>query len=225
MINKEKSDSALGAKIESILRLKGINTPTTNKIMASPEAKKAEIQKHFAAIMEVLGLDLTDDSLQETPKRIAKMYVDEIFTGLDHNNFPKITTVENKTGYDQMILENDVTVMSQCEHHFVTIDGKATVAYIPKDKIIGLSKINRVVEYFSRRPQIQERLTVQIAQALKSILGTEDVAVVITATHYCVRSRGVEDGSSETTTSHLGGAFKTNPQLRSEFLGIAYGKK
>ena len=148
------------------------------------------------------------------------MYVNEIFWGLDFDAFPKCTTVENKMNYDEMVVERNVNVQSNCEHHFVIIDGLATVGYIPKDKVLGLSKINRIVEYFSKRPQIQERLTEQVYYALQYILGTDDIAVVIDAQHYCVKSRGVEDVGSSTVTSKLGGCFRTNPEVRTEFMSI-----
>jgi GTP cyclohydrolase I len=179
------------------------------------------IEGNFAEIMRALGLDLTDDSLIDTPKRVAKMYVNEIFWGLDYDAFPKCTTVDNKMKYNEMVVERNVNVQSNCEHHFVIIDGLATVAYVPKDKVLGLSKINRIVEYFSKRPQIQERLTEQVFHALQFILETEDVAVLIDARHYCVKSRGVEDTGSSTVTVRLGGGFKTDPAARAEFLSIA----
>ena len=175
--------------------------------------------------MRTLGLDINDDSLRDTPKRVAKMYVSEIFWGLDPEAFPKCTAVENKMHYDEMVVERNVIVQSNCEHHFVVIDGSATVAYIPKDKVIGLSKINRVVEYFAKRPQIQERLTEQVYHALSFILGTDDVAVVIDAQHYCVKSRGVEDTGSSTVTSKLGGVFKTDSATRQEFMQIFHNNK
>jgi GTP cyclohydrolase I len=170
--------------------------------------------------MRVLGLDLSDDSLIETPKRVAKMYVNEIFWGLDYDAFPKCTTVDNKMKYDEMVIERNVNVQSNCEHHFVVIDGVATVAYIPKQKVLGLSKINRIVEYFAKRPQIQERLTEQVYHALQFILETDDIAVVIDAQHYCVKSRGVEDVGSSTVTSKIGGVFKSDPSVRLEFMNI-----
>ena len=170
------------------------------------------------AIMEILGLDLTDDSLVRTPYRIAKMYVDEIFSGLDYVNFPKITVIENKMKVDEMVKVKDITLTSTCEHHFATIDGYAKVAYLPRNKIIGLSKINRIVQFFAKRPQVQERLTQQILVALQALLETQDVAVTITATHYCVKSRGIQDAKSKTTTTSLGGYFKFNPASRHEFL-------
>ena len=170
--------------------------------------------------MKTLGLDLLDDSLMDTPKRVAKMYVNEIFWGLDYEAFPKCTTVDNKMKYDEMVVERNVNVQSNCEHHFVVIDGVATVGYIPNQRVLGLSKINRVVEYFSKRPQIQERLTEQVYHALQYILETDNVAVVIDAQHYCVKSRGVEDVGSSTVTSKLGGVFKTDPAVRNEFMNI-----
>jgi GTP cyclohydrolase I len=183
--------------------------------------KIAEIEKSFSYIMQVLGLDLNDDSLMETPKRVAKMYVNEIFWGLDYDAFPKCTTVDNKMKYNEMVVERNVNVQSNCEHHFVVIDGLATVAYVPNNKVLGLSKINRIVEYFSKRPQIQERLTEQIFHTLQFILDTEDVAVLIDAQHYCVKSRGVEDTGSSTVTVRLGGGFKNHPEVRNEFYQIA----
>jgi len=218
--NKTKTDPVLGQQVHEYLVQMGVETPTF-KTELDRKDKIAEIEKSFSHIMQVLGLDLSDDSLAETPLRVAKMYVNEIFWGLDYDAFPKCTTVENKMGYDEMVVERNVNVQSNCEHHFVVIDGLATVAYIPKQKVLGLSKINRIVEYFSKRPQIQERLTEQIFHALCYILETEDVAVMIDAQHYCVRSRGVEDTGSSTVTSKLGGGFKSDPALRNEFLSIA----
>jgi len=179
------------------------------------------IEEKFKDIMGVLGLDLTDDSLMETPKRVAKMYVNEIFWGLDYEAFPKCTTVDNKMHYNEMVVERNVNVQSNCEHHFVVIDGLATVAYVPKQRVLGLSKINRIVEYFSKRPQIQERLTEQIFHTLQYILDTEDVAVLIDAQHYCVKSRGVEDTGSSTVTVRLGGGFKNVPEVGKDFYKIA----
>jgi len=179
------------------------------------------IEKDFTNIMKTLGLDLTDDSLMETPKRVAKMYVNEIFWGLDYEAFPKCTAVDNKMTYDEMVVERNINVQSNCEHHFVIIDGVATVGYIPKQKVLGLSKMNRIVEYFSKRPQIQERLTEQVWHALQYILETDDIAVVVDAQHFCVKSRGVEDVGSSTTTSKLGGRFKDDQTVRSEFMALA----
>ncbi len=194
-----------------------IQTPM-KKNGLSDEDKIKKIEKHFTEIMKILELDLKDDSLQETPKRIAKMYVKEIFSGLNPNNFPKITTIDNSMGYDQMIIIRQIKSVSMCEHHFVIIDGQATVAYIPRKKVIGLSKINRIVKFFSQRPQVQERLTKQVADALEKILGTPDVAVFIEAKHYCVAARGVEDTNSMTVTTDLRGAFRDDPKTREEFL-------
>lgn len=221
MLQKHKCDADLGYKIEEYLKTKGVHTPINIDLMLKKdEAKIKKIEKHFTAIMETLGLDLTDDSLIDTPKRVAKMYVNEIFWGLKPENFPKCTVIENKMGYDEMVIEKDITMMSNCEHHFVTIDGKAHIAYIPKGKVLGLSKMNRIVEYFARRPQVQERIAEQVYHALSYILGTEDVAVVIEGVHYCVKSRGVEDHSSYTMTAKLGGCFKTEADCRAEFMSL-----
>lgn len=184
----------------------------------SDEKKIEKITQHFTEIMNILGLDLTDDSLADTPKRVAKMYVQESFLGLNPANFPKMTVIDNKMKYDQMIVVQEVNVLSCCEHHFQTIHGSATVAYIPNDRVIGLSKINRIVQFFSRRPQVQERLTKQIADCLQTVLNTENVAVHINAKHYCVISRGIEDPNSSTITTDLRGHFKTKPETRKEFL-------
>lgn len=175
------------------------------------------IEKNFREIMHVLGLDLTDDSLSGTPNRVAKMYVKEIFRGLNPANKPKISMFENKYKYNQMLVEKNITFYSNCEHHFVPIIGKAHVAYVSNGKVIGLSKINRIVQYFSQRPQVQERLTIQIANELKTILNTEDVAVVIDAHHLCVSSRGVSDVNSSTVTAEYSGVFMNN-EKREEFL-------
>jgi GTP cyclohydrolase I len=222
-LNKNKTDSKLGLEIHNYLKLIGLETPilspdTSNFEILNLDEKISKISKSMSDIMDVLGLDRTDDSLSDTPKRVAKMYAQELFWGLDINNFPKITTVENKMGYDELVVEKGIQVSSFCEHHFITIDGKATVGYIPDKKVLGLSKMNRVVEYFSRRPQIQERLTEQIYYALQHILETDNIAVVIDATHYCVKSRGVEHQGCSTITSKMGGGFKLNDSLRSEFM-------
>lgn len=218
--NKTKCDPELGLKVHEHLVKMGVETPTKpNKLVRTD--KIHIIEGYFAEIMKALGLDLADDSLMETPKRVAKMFCNEIFWGLDYEAFPKCTTVENKMKYNEMVVERNISVQSNCEHHFVVIDGLATVAYVPKNKVLGLSKINRIVEYFSKRPQIQERLTEQIFHALCFILETDDVAVMIDAQHYCVKSRGVEDTGSSTVTSRLGGGFKTDPAARAEFYNIA----
>jgi GTP cyclohydrolase I len=218
--NKTKTDPLLGQQVHEHLVKMGVETPTF-KLAMDRKDKIAEIEKSFSYIMQVLGLDLNDDSLMETPNRVAKMYVNEIFWGLDYDAFPKCTTVDNKMKYNEMVVERNVNVQSNCEHHFVVIDGLATVAYVPKNKVLGLSKINRIVEYFSKRPQIQERLTEQIFHTLQYILDTEDVAVLIDAQHYCVKSRGVEDTGSSTVTVRLGGGFKNHPEVRNEFYQIA----
>ncbi len=218
--NKTKTDPELGRQVHEHLVKVGVETPIKKRNLDRKEQIDI-IEGNFAEIMRTLGLDLTDDSLIETPKRVAKMYVNEIFWGLDYDAFPKCTTVDNKMKYNEMVVERNVNVQSNCEHHFVVIDGAATVAYVPKDKVLGLSKINRIVEYFSKRPQIQERLTEQIFHTLQFILGTEDVAVMIDAQHYCVKSRGVEDTGSSTVTTRLGGGFKSDPEVRNEFYQIA----
>ncbi len=175
------------------------------------------IAAHFKEIMHVLGMDLTDDSLKGTPNRVAKMYVKEVFSGLNPLNKPKPKLFQNKYKYDQMLVEKDITFYSHCEHHFVPIYGKAHVAYISSGNVIGLSKINRIVQYFAKRPQVQERLTVQIAEELRSVLKTEDVGVVMDASHMCVSSRGVSDTNSRTGTSYFGGKFNEDATRR-EFL-------
>lgn len=210
---KQKSEASKAVEILSHVR----SSPTIDNQLTSEE-KIEKIKHHFAEIMKTLGLDLSDDSLCDTPKRMAKMYVNEVFSGLDPKNFPKITVIDNKMQYDQIVCVQDIEVMSMCEHHFQPIDGFATVAYIPNKKVIGLSKLNRVVDYFGRRPQVQERLTKQIADCLQYLLDTEDVAVHINAKHYCVISRGIQDTHSTTTTSDLRGAFKQRAETRTEFL-------
>ncbi|WP_305815395.1 GTP cyclohydrolase I FolE [Photobacterium leiognathi] len=203
--------------VRDALAARGLETPMVEQVV-SREEKKEKIEYHMREILSLLSLDLTDDSLVETPHRIAKMYVDEVFSGLDYANFPKITVIENKMNCDEMVRVKDITLTSTCEHHLVTIDGKATVAYIPRGKIIGLSKINRIVRFFAQRPQVQERLTQQVLVALQTLLESDDVAVTIDATHYCVKARGVMDATSVTTTTALGGIFKKNPATRAEFL-------
>lgn len=222
--NKTKTDPELGVKVQEHLVKCGVQTPTKDSGLTRNEQIDA-IEGHMCQIMRALGLDLNDDSLQDTPKRVAKMYVNEVFWGLDPESFPKCTAVDNKMKYDEMVVERNINVQSNCEHHFVVIDGFATVGYIPKKKVIGLSKINRVVEYFAKRPQIQERLTEQVYHALSYILDTEDVGVIIDAQHFCVKSRGVEDVGSSTVTSKLGGVFKSDPATKAEFLAIFHNNK
>ncbi len=205
----EQDDDHIGTSSE---------TPLRADAFVLDDALKIElIEKHFKEIMHILGLDLTDDSLKGTPKRVAKMYVNEIFSGLDPANKPAIKLFENKYRYQEMLVEKNITFFSSCEHHFVPIFGKAHVAYISSGKVIGLSKLNRIVQYFAKRPQVQERLTVQIANELKIILETDDVAVYLDAAHMCVSSRGVGDVNSTTVTSHYSGRF-LNQSTRAEFL-------
>ncbi|WP_076415169.1 GTP cyclohydrolase I FolE [Shewanella sp. UCD-KL12] len=217
MTSKEAQLSESAQLVQTALLERGLETPMLPTEF-SAEERKAKIEQHMRSILNLMSLDLTDDSLTDTPKRIAKMYVDEIFSGLDYANFPKITVIENKMGFDEMVKVNDISLTSTCEHHLVTIDGLATVAYLPKKNIIGLSKINRIVRFFAQRPQVQERLTQQILVALQTLLETQNVAVKMDAVHYCVKSRGVMDSTSSTTTTALGGIFKSNPATRAEFL-------
>jgi GTP cyclohydrolase I len=196
----------------------GLSTPMRDDVNPlSKEEKIEKIRSHFKSIMETLGMDLNDDSLQETPLRVAKMYVNEVFKGLDADNKPAIKLFKNGYKYKEMLVERDITVYSYCEHHFVPIIGKAHVAYISNGNVIGLSKINRLVEYYSKRPQVQERLNEQIARALIEVLKTEDVAVIIDAEHLCVKSRGIQDTASSTVTASYHGKFK-NETTRKEFL-------
>lgn len=208
-------DEHISTSYDTPLRADAFNLSDTEKMK--------RIAFHFREIMETLGLDLTDDSLSGTPERVAKMYIKEIFSGLDPKNLPKIALFDNKYQYKEMLVEKNITFYSNCEHHFVPIYGKAHVAYVSNGKVIGLSKINRIVQHFSRRPQVQERLTVQIANFLKVILNTEDVAVIIDAVHMCVTSRGIQDQTSSTVTSHYGGIFKSESR-KNEFLKYVYGE-
>lgn len=217
MTSKEVMLSNAAKRVQTALIERGLETPMLPNDLSSTE-RKEQIEQHMRSILTLMSLDLSDDSLIETPRRVAKMYVDEVFSGLDYSNFPKITVIENKMGFDEMVKVKDISVTSTCEHHLVTIDGLATVAYLPRKNIIGLSKINRIVRFFAQRPQVQERLTQQVLVALQALLETKDVAVKIDAVHYCVKSRGVMDSTSSTTTTSLGGIFKTNPPTRAEFL-------
>lgn len=211
------SASSEAQRVREALEARGLETPLTDNGL-SREQKYDIIRNAFTDITSALGLDLTDDSLCETPHRIAKMYVDEVFSGLDYASFPKISVIENKMQVEEMVRIDDIDMTSTCEHHFVTIDGSAKVAYIPRNKIIGLSKINRIVRFFAQRPQVQERLTQQVLVALQTLLETDDVAVSMDAVHYCVKSRGVMDSNSRTRTTALGGAFKSDSSTRAEFL-------
>lgn len=216
----EAVDSTLSTEammVRDALIAEGLETPMVDTGL-SAQQKYVRIKGLMRGVVGTLGLDLSDDSLAETPHRIAKMYVDELFSGLDYFRFPKISLIENKFGGDEMVKISDVELTSTCEHHFVTIDGLASVAYIPGDTVIGLSKINRVVRFFAQRPQVQERFTRQVMVALQTLLGTDDVAVSVNATHYCVKSRGVMDGSSSTLTRAFGGRFETEREVRQEFL-------
>jgi GTP cyclohydrolase IA len=190
----------------------------------SDEEKMERIAEHFHAIMHTLGLDLTDDSLKGTPLRVAKMYVKEVFNGLNPKNRPNVKLFDNKYGYKEMLVERDITVHSFCEHHFVPIIGKAHIAYLNNGQVVGLSKLNRIVDFYARRPQVQERLTVQIANDLKELLKTDDIAVLVDAKHMCVSLRGIEDVASSTLTASYHGAFQKK-EVKEEFLQYVYGKK
>ncbi|WP_341654578.1 GTP cyclohydrolase I FolE [Blattabacterium cuenoti] len=210
----------LNQKYNSILN-HSINpdlTSQNNVYFMSDEEKIEKIKKHFFQIMEVLGLDMNDDSLRRTPKRVAKMFIQEIFSGLNPKNTPHFSIFENKYKYNQMLIEKNITVYSTCEHHFLPIIGKAHVGYISNGKVVGLSKINRIVNFYAKRPQVQERLTIQIVQSLKKMLETQDVACIIEAKHLCVNSRGIKDTDSSTVTTELIGSFKKNSEIRKEFL-------
>lgn len=248
------SNLELGLKVHAVLKEAGIETPMLPEHISYTTVEHPEIANYrnlgldslkqgFTGIVKTIGLDLKDDSIQDTPKRLAKMYQNEICWGLDYSKFPSCTTVDNKFGYDELVIVRDIEVKSLCEHHFMPIMGKATIAYIPGagsfkavedstqpdnirferetyGKVLGLSKFNRIVEFFARRPQVQERLTEQIAATLKFILETDDVAVIIAADHYCVKFRGIEDICSDTVTSKMSGRFREKPELRAELLAL-----
>ena len=222
-----KSDKDLGLQVRDHLVSIGLETPMTDLVNVSEEEKIAKIKDHMTDALTTLGLDLNDDSLCDTPDRVAKMWVKEIFWGLDYTKFPKCTTIENKMGKNSagsFVVERNINVQSNCEHHFVVIDGKACVAYVPRDKVLGLSKLNRIVEFFAKRPQVQERLTEQIAAAISFVTGTPDVAVYLEAIHYCVKSRGIQDTGSSTCTLAVDGIFaEQGSEARREFLNIARG--
>lgn len=224
-MSKEKTDPQLGLRVHKHLVALGLETPITDLVDAPDSEKIEKITKLQEESLKVLGLDLTDDSLIDTPKRIAKMYVQELFYGLQYKNFPKCTEVDNKIHYDEMVIER-CSIKSVCEHHLVYFgtahrpDLSCWVAYMPGDKVLGLSKLSRIVDFFSRRPQIQERLTVQIAETIKFITGTANVAVVMKGQHFCVLTRGVEDSDGVTITSSLNGSFRTDPTLRSEMMSL-----
>ncbi|MEN3322398.1 GTP cyclohydrolase I FolE [Mariniflexile soesokkakense] len=217
LVNKKNGHKLKGFSTEDIgddHLYTGLETPIKkDAFKLSDSEKKHRIALLFEEIMKVMGLDLTDDSLKGTPQRVARMYIDEIFSGLNPVNKPKIALFDNKYQYNQMLVEKNISFYSNCEHHFVPIIGKAHVAYISSGKVIGLSKLNRIVQYYAKRPQVQERLTNQIAEDLKHILGTTDVAVIIDAKHLCVSSRGIKDESSATVTSYYGGKFNTPEKI------------
>ncbi len=209
-ISEELGDNHIATSLETPLR--------DDAFVLSDEEKVERIQQHFTEIMNVLGMDMTDDSLRGTPKRVAKMFVHELFGGLNPERAPSMSTFENKYGYNEMLVEKDIVVYSTCEHHFLPIVGRAHVGYISKGKVIGLSKMNRIVDHFAKRPQVQERLTMQIVNSMQEALGTEDVACVIDAKHLCVNSRGIRDIDSSTVTAEFGGLFKSDETKRKEFL-------
>lgn len=211
----------LGKKVHDRLVALGIETPMLSG--NTMEFTHEPIKQGFRAIMLTLGLDLTDDSLKDTPKRVATMFTEEVFYGLDYSNFPAATVVENKMKYDELLVSKGIDVKSMCEHHFVPFIGTCAIGYLPGTHILGLSKFNRIVDFFSRRPQVQERLTAQIHAALTGILGTNDVAVYIEAKHYCVHLRGVQQSNASTVTSELSGRFMENPALRAEFMTSVKG--
>lgn len=216
-LEEKKKNSFNGLTLDAIgddHLFTSLETPMKpNAFLMSNKEKKERIAILFSEIMDVLGLDLTDDSLSGTPNRVAKMYVEEIFSGLDPDNKPKVALFDNKYQYNQMLVEKNITFYSNCEHHFVPIIGKAHVAYKSSGKVIGLSKLNRIVQYYAKRPQVQERLTNQIANELKTVLETEDVAVIIDAKHLCVSSRGVKDDTSSTVTTYYGGEFNASQKI------------
>lgn len=216
IVNFEEYDHSGTAVLETPLR--------ADVFKIDDELKIEFIEKNFREIMSVLGLDLSDDSLKDTPRRVAKMYVKEFFSGLNPENKPSVTLFENKYKFNQMIVERNITLYSTCEHHFVPIIGKAHIGYFSSGKVIGLSKLNRIVQFFAKRPQVQERLTMQVSAELKELLQTEDVAVIIDADHLCVSSRGIQDVNSSTVTSSFNGKFM-NSDVRDEFFNYVYSRK
>lgn len=218
------NDYKLGMKIHKVLLDLGLETPMDDTMSrdSSTEDKKVKVSTRIFEIMEILGLDVSDDSLHDTPNRVGKMFCEEVFSGLDYANFPKCTTVENKFG-SEMVVVRDIIVRSTCEHHLQPIYGKAHIAYIPGDKVLGLSKFSRVLDFFACRPQVQERLTEQVYATLSEILETESIAVVIEAEHFCMKMRGVRDACASTTTSKMGGKFFTEHSARVEVLQLMKG--
>ncbi len=215
-----KTDRKLGYAVKRYLIKKGVETPIV-EVNLGREEKIDLIRANMRTIIEVLGLDTTDDSIKDTAARVGKMYVDELCAGMDYERFPAVTRFDNKMGYNQMVLQKDITFHSMCEHHFVNFHGLAQVGYIPNGKVVGLSKLNRIVNFFARRPQVQERLNEQVFYALEYILGTSDIAVLMQAEHLCVKSRGIHDQNSGMTTSKLGGGFYDISKLRNEFMVLA----
>ena len=224
MHSSDKCDPDLGRLVNEHMVSIGLETPMTNRVNDNNETKLDTIRVAMFDCLTALGLNLQDDSLMDTPNRIAKMWVNEIFYGLDYSKFPKCTTIENKMGKNSsgsFVVERNINVQSNCEHHFVVIDGKAAVAYIPRAKVLGLSKLNRIVEFYAKRPQVQERLTEQIAAAISFVTETPDVAVYLDAVHYCVKSRGIQDTGSSTCTLAVDGVFaEHNSDIRREFLNL-----
>ena len=225
MHSSDKCDPDLGRLVNEHMISLGLETPLTNRVHDDAKNKIIAISTHMTEVLKTLGLDLSDDSLMDTPNRIAKMYVNEIFYGLDYSQFPKCTTIENKMGKNSagsFVVERNINVQSNCEHHFVVIDGKAAVAYIPRAKVLGLSKLNRIVEFYAKRPQVQERLTEQIAAAIAFVSKAPDFTVYLDAVHYCVKSRGIQDQNSATVTLSVGGSFAAEgSEVRKEFLNLA----
>ncbi|MGD9725587.1 MAG: GTP cyclohydrolase I FolE [Nitrospira sp.] len=221
-----KTDPELGRTVHEALKKKGIETPVKwydEECTMDPGPIEGQIETYHSGIMESLRLDLKDDSLSDSPRRVAELYTQELFVGLDYRNFPKCTTVEapGTDGYREMVCRSGIDVKSMCEHHFLPIVGRATVAYLPSKRILGLSKFDRLVNFFARRPQVQERLTEQIAEAMKIIVGTDNVAVIVSAQHFCISHRGVQGSRSDTVTSRLYGKFMEQAALRAEFLALA----
>lgn len=218
-----EKNGKLGREIHALLESKGIETPMTIKTEDEIQTNHNKIEQHVASIMSELRMDLSDDSLKDTPRRVAKMFCHEIFGGLDYDNFPQDTTIENRMGVDEIVCVRDITVRSTCEHHLQPIYGVAHLAYIPNEKLLGLSKFDRILDFFATRPQVQERLTEQVYATLVYILGTEDVAVFIDAAHFCMRMRGVKDAKATTVTSKMGGRFRTQEAARREVIAIMTG--
>ncbi len=215
-----KTDRKLGLEVAKYLVERGVETPITETSLSDDE-KIELIRDNMEIVVDVLGLDREDDSIAGTADRVAKMYVSELCSGLSYSRFPKVSVFENKMGYDQMVVQKDITFHSLCEHHLVNFNGMAQVAYIPNENVVGLSKLNRIVNFFARRPQVQERMTEQIFYALEYILGTDNIAVLVQAEHLCVKSRGIGDQNSGMTTSKLGGHFFDKHSVRSEFMSLA----